>query len=79
MRIAAVSRRLISEEGHRAVSASLLENPDHKPSLAERVVSAKRGASTDVLRVSELLESKEIIFAKFGIYDTAVPMELHIF
>lgn len=35
MRIAAVSRRLISEEGHRAVSLSLLENLEHKPNLAE--------------------------------------------
>lgn len=33
----------------------------------------KKRSYTDVLRVSKLLESKEVVFAKFGIYDTAVP------
>lgn len=80
MRIAAVSRRLIPEEGNSAVSLSLLENPEHKPNLAAWVMSAKRGTSTDVLRVSKVLESKETVFAEFGIYDTAVPYEtIYIF
>lgn len=60
MRIAVVSQRWILVERNYDVSLSLLEKPEHKPNLAERIVPVKWGAGTGLSRISKFLESKEI-------------------